>query len=144
MKKKSLKIKADITKDRKIAVHEMATASLVNLLTIKAFITKAKKGSNAVRAVEILERMREVNILSPNRIHYNVVINACATSRPALVNEAARVLSMMLESNISPTAHTLSALLRAAAFAAQPRPDLARRWFCEYRQEKHSQNYQKC
>lgn len=97
--------------------------------------TLAKKGSNAVRAVEILERMREVNILSPNRIHYNVVINACATSRPALVNEAARVLSMMLESNISPTAHTLSALLRAAAFAAQPRPDLARRWFCEYRHQ---------
>jgi hypothetical protein len=50
LKKKSLKIKADKTNDKKIAVQEIATANFVNLLTIKAFITKAKKGNNAIGA----------------------------------------------------------------------------------------------
>jgi len=104
-----------------------------DIITLTTLLdTLAKKGGDASRAVEILDKMNELDFLIPNRIHYNVVINACATSRPALVVEAERVLKMMLRAGFDPTAHTLSALLRATAFAAKPRPDLARRWFMDF------------
>jgi len=92
----------------------------------------AKRGSDARRAVEILERMRELHFLQPNRVHFNTVLNACATQRPALIDEAERIFRLMQADELQPSSHTLSALLRAAAFAARPRPDLARRWFGEY------------
>ena len=40
----------EIRKEIKIAVHDIATANFVNLLTMKALITNAKKGSNAIGA----------------------------------------------------------------------------------------------
>jgi len=92
----------------------------------------AKRGSSASRAVEILERMRELDFLRPNRVHFNTVLNACATQRPALIDEAERIFKLMQADGLEPSSHTLSALLRAAAFASCPRPDLARRWFEEY------------
>jgi len=78
----------------------------------------------------ILSRMERC--CTPNQVHFNSVINACANERPSAVHLAEPVLKTMLQHGYKPNSFTLSALFRCAGFSQPPRPDLAREWFNEY------------
>jgi len=89
-----------------------------------------RKDGSAKTAVMILSRMSRC--CTPNLIHFNSALNACASERPAAIELAEPVLEAMLQRGFAPNSFTLSALFRCAGFAQPARPDLARRWFAQF------------
>lgn len=82
-------------------------------------------------AYAILQKMAP--FCEPNQIHFNATLNACANQRPAAIGIAEKVLEQLLAAGFRPSSYSLSALLRAAAFAeGAPRADLARAWFVSH------------
>jgi pentatricopeptide repeat protein len=90
---------------------------------------KCADGSAEVAAA-IVDKMSAV--LTPNLVHFNSALNACANQRPAAPELAARILAQMVARRMVPTQYTMSALLRCAGFAQPAQPELARQWFAEF------------
>ena len=89
-----------------------------------------KEDGTARAAVALFHAM--AGLMEPNLYSYNIVLNACATQRPAALPMAKLVLDKMLSRGFGPNEYTMSALLRCAAFADAPEASTARRWFTEF------------
>jgi len=96
-----------------------------------AINVQSKKADGTARAAVALFQAMS-GLMDPNLHAYNIVLNACATQRPAALELAKSVLDKMLSRGFSPNTYTMSALLRCAAFADSPEPSTARRWFAEF------------
>lgn len=116
------------------AIREGLEPDAVTLTAVLDTNSKRADGT-AARAADILTRMHELAFLQPNLVHVNSALNACATSRPAQLATAERVLKIAETLELVPNEFTLSALFRTAAFCEPPRPDLARKWFGQYARE---------
>jgi len=89
---------------------------------------KCHDGSAKVAAA-VVDRMSTT--VTPNQVHFNSALNACANERPAKPALATEILAKMQAHGFKATSYTLSALLRCACFAEPAQPELARRWFTE-------------
>ena len=96
-----------------------------------AISAQTKKGDGTARAAVALFHAM-AGMMEPNLYSYNIVLNACATARPAQLGLATDVFNKMLGKGFSPNEYTMSALLRATAFCEHPDPATARRWFAEH------------
>ena len=116
----------------KLLEHLLAQNIQPDIVTFAGVIdaqAKRQDGS-AATAVAILNRMSAY--ATPNQIHFNSTLNACANQRPSAVDLAEQVLAKMLAQDFTPTQYTMSALLRCAGFSSPARPDLARHWFLTF------------
>lgn len=114
-----------------LLLHELLGLGLkpeVHTFTAVLNAVAKRPDGTAELAYAILQKMTP--FCKPNQIHFNATLNACANQRPAAIGIASKVLDESLAAGFRPTSYSLSALLRAAAFAeGGPRRDLARSWF---------------
>jgi pentatricopeptide repeat protein len=90
-----------------------------------------RRDGSPMRAAALLEMMSTSSWVSPNEIHFNAVMNACASARPADITTAKRVLCLMT-ARFKPNEYTLSAMLRCATFSSPPEPETAEHLFHQY------------
>mmetsp|Transcript_7020 Transcript_7020/g.17991 ORF Transcript_7020/g.17991 Transcript_7020/m.17991 type:complete len:893 (-) Transcript_7020:62-2740(-) len=113
------------------AVSEGVVPDKVMFTAVFDAHAKRRDGSPK-RAAAVLEMMSTTQSwVSPNDIHFNAVMNACASARPADITTAKRVLSLMTK-RFNPNEYTLSAMLRCCAFSEPSEPEAARQIFKQF------------
>lgn len=90
-----------------------------------------RRDGSPKRAAALLEMMSSSSWVSPNEIHFNAVMNACASARPADIATAKQVFGLMTQ-RFKPNEYTLSAMLRCCTFSEPPEPETAWHLFKDF------------